>query len=390
MLHNALLPVLFVAPCFAQSLYDFNNLNGSDVYPYTLLDGQDNWSEQTYNSAKRCGVTATLGKDGTKCLRYQESGPSYGCDASRINDANWSYPSFSSSVRNAYFQADLQLGFWGGSFGLAYDTNNNGVIRGNEPNERGVRFNVGTQTNVQFQLIGANNIGVTVPLANLGTVAGGHWLRIRVIMDLAAAGTGGLGYVEVQNLTLGATSFTAVPGLQGVPLGLNPVAINATNPLLWNALWLHFEGATYGLDNVEIGRVGYARPYGTGCNGVAGPVDLTVQGAIANNATIQFVSGNHGAGRAGVLIIGISNTSYGSLNLPYLLDPLLGTSGCSLYASVEVTLAGTTSATVPATLMTPITLPAAAYGARVFTQHACFEAVPGGLSFSNGLILQLL
>ena len=88
----ALASLVLVPSAFAQSVYDFNSLNGTDTHPYTLLDAQDGWSEQTFNARNRCGVTATLSHDGTQSLRFQEVGPGFGCDASRINDANWSYP----------------------------------------------------------------------------------------------------------------------------------------------------------------------------------------------------------------------------------------------------------------------------------------------------------
>ena len=44
-----------------------------------------------------------------------------------------------------------------------------------------------------------------------------------------------------------------MPGLVDVDLALDQTATDATNPMTWDALWLHFEGATYGLDNVEVG-----------------------------------------------------------------------------------------------------------------------------------------
>ena len=75
----------------------------------TLLDGQDNWTGQTYNASNRCGVTATLSHDGTQSLQFQEVGPGYGCDASRINDGNWLFPAFGGSETNAAFQVDMRV-----------------------------------------------------------------------------------------------------------------------------------------------------------------------------------------------------------------------------------------------------------------------------------------
>lgn len=373
----------------AQFTYDFNALSGSDLHPYVPLDLQDGWRAQTFSAANGCGVTATMSHDSTPCLRFQEVGPGYGCDASRINDANWFYPPFLGSERNASFQADVQVGYWGGSFGLAHDTNLDGVIRGAQPGERGVRFNVGTQANVQLKLIAADQTSVTVPLANAGSIAGGNWLRIRVIMDLGAQSGAGLGYVEARNLTAGATAFSPVPGLQGVPLGLNPAAADATNPALWDAMWLHFEGATYSLDNIEVGRAGYGWPFGAGCGGANGPVSLMVQGPVVAGGSIALVSGNHGPLLPGLTLFGLRDSSYAGAPLPLSLDPLLGTSGCFLFTSIDASMLAFTTSAAPATLSQALTLPAYWSGLRLFAQQVCLEPVPGGMSWSNGLLLQL-
>lgn len=236
----------------AQSSYDFEALSGSDTHPYQLLDGQDNWTEETYNAGNRCGVTATLSYNGTKSLRFQEVGPGFGCDASRINDARWSFPSFSGTETAANFEADMRVGYWGGSFGLAYDASGDGTIRGNQPGERGVRFLVGSNPNVGLRFYAADQTVTQVPLASSRPINGGHWIRVRVVMDLTANGGAGAGSLFVRNITTGEPDFTAVPGLQNLPLALNSSAVDATNPTLWNAVWLHFEGATYGLDNFRV------------------------------------------------------------------------------------------------------------------------------------------
>ena len=298
-----LIATLVLAPVAVAQLvtYDFNNLNGSNPYPFTLLDAQDSWSEETFNATNRCGVTATLSHDGTQSLRFQEVGPGFGCDASRINDANFGFPPYVGTETNAYFQADIQVGYWGGSFGLAYDTDLDGRIRGYQPGELGVRFRVGTHANIQLQLIAADGTSVSAPLSSLGSVSGGDWLRIGVTMDLTAANGSGLGAVDVQNITGGATMLTPVPGLQAVPLGLDQTAGNATNPIAWNAVWLHFEGATYGLDNIQIGVKLVEYQVNTPLarmivDGVVGSISspATVNLAVGQVAMVSFQSSNAG------------------------------------------------------------------------------------------------
>lgn len=265
----ALLAFALASGASAQFVYDFNGLNGSDQYPYTALDQQDGWSEETFRARNRCGVTATLTHDGSKGLRFQEVGPGYGCDASRINDAKWGFTKFKGSEKSAYFQADMRVGFWGGSFALGHDVNSDGKIRGSQVGELGVRFTVGMQANVQIRLSDASGKFTRVPLSNIGPISGGDWLRVRIHMDLSAGSGSGLGYVDVENLTKKAPNV-AVPGLQGIPLALDLSASDAKNPKLWDAVWLHFEGATYELDNIEVGSDS-ARgiAFGKGCGSLA-------------------------------------------------------------------------------------------------------------------------
>ncbi|MBK8980279.1 MAG: hypothetical protein IPM29_30625 [Planctomycetes bacterium] len=379
----ALLGLALLAPASAalgQHRYDFNNLMGSDTHPYTLLDGQDNWTEQTFRAANRCGVTATLSHDGTQSLRFQEVGPGYGCDASRINDANWSYPAFAGTEPRAYFQADVQVGYWGGSFGLAHDTNLDGTIRGAQAGERGVRFNIGTQANVQLQLINAAGMSTVVPLSTTGGISGGNWVRVRVVMDLAANGGTGLGQVEVLNITRGWTAFTPVPGLSAVPLALNPTASDASNPTLWDAVWLHFEGATYGLDNIEIGEdLARALPYGTGCGnpavGLRG-VDRPVIGTTASAEVYEIPAGSP----AGFLFLGVVQFDPG-----IDLSPI-GMVGCSLYLQSIGAIAFAPSGPTALTSLSIPPLPALA-GGDLFLQSAVIA--PGantlGVLATNGL-----
>jgi len=385
----SLLAALLTSAVSAQFIYDFNGLNGADPHPFILLDGQDNWSEQTYNAANRCGVTATLSHDGTQSLRFQESGPGYGCDASRINDFSWLYAPFIGTETNAMFQADIRVGYWGGAFGLAHDTNGDTIIRGNQPGERGVRFHVGTNSGVQFRLYAADQTFVQVPLASLGPVSGGHWLRVRVIMDFTAAGGAGHGSVFVQNLTLAAPGFTPVPGLQGIPLALDQTALDASNPLLWDAMWLHFEGATYELDNIEVGRGGWAVPFGNACNAANGLPQLVANGPFIQGTTVLFESGNHAPNTVGATIFGFSSTVYQGLPLPLSLDPVLGTSGCTLYTDVTLAVLSVTTPSIPAVLSQGFGIPAGPWtGFEFLVQQTCLEPVPGNWSFTNALRVQ--
>ena len=322
MFRTTLLFITIPTLATAQAVYDFEGLTGADMHPFAPLNGQDGWSEETFNAGNPMGVTETLSHDGTKSLRFQEVGPGFGSDASRINDSSWGFAPYTGNETNAYFQVDMHVGFWGGSYGVAHDANGNGQIRGSEMGERGVRFVLGTQSNVQFRLVDAVGGSTQASLAGTG-ISGGDWVRVRVVMDLAANGGEGLGYVDAMVLGAGPSSFAPIAGLQGVPLMLSSTALDASNPTLWDAMWLHFEGATYGLDNVEIGLFEPGANYclaatnSTGAVGVmsasgstlvsANDMTLTASGLPANQFGIFVTSMTQG------FVVGAGGTSNGNL-----------------------------------------------------------------------------
>jgi hypothetical protein len=94
-------------------------------------------------------------------------------------------------------------------------------------------------------------------------------------------------------------------------------------------------------------------------------------------------SNNHGAGAFGVQIVGLSATSHQGQPLPLDLDPLLGTQGCSLNVSIDATVGGVASATGILGFTTAI--PPGLSWIQLFVQHAAFDPVPGGTSWSHGL-----
>jgi hypothetical protein len=145
--------------------------------------------------------------------------------------------------------------------------------------------------------------------------------------------------------------------------------------------------AVNGLSVAFGGGVGI--PFGQGCNGAAGAVSLTATGPFRVGATVVTTSENHAPNALGVLVLGLSRESHLGTPLPLLLDPLLGTSGCFLNVSIDATLVGLSSAASPATLAFGIPLTPPFHGQRFFVQHACFEPVPGSLSWSDGLLVRV-
>jgi hypothetical protein len=233
--------------------YDFNNLAGDDAHPYTPLDGQDGWTAESFNTSVPCGVTATLGYDGTPSLRFQQVGAGVGCDASRLNDTSYAIPTFLGTEVSAFCQADFGVGYWGNEFALAYDVDGNGQVRRSETGERGPRIKVGSHANVGITVVSAAGNSTMVPLSTAGGTGGGDWLRLRLVMNLTANGGSGSGSVDYINLTNGETDWTPLQGMQGIDLELSPGSGDASDPANWSAVWLHFEGATNELDNIDVG-----------------------------------------------------------------------------------------------------------------------------------------
>lgn len=132
---------------------------------------------------------------------------------------------------------------------------------------------------------------------------------------------------------------------------------------------------------------GSAQSFGTGCAGAFGTVSLQVTGVLGANGQATVTSGNHASGAPGALLLGFSRTNHQGLPLPVLLDPLLGTSDCSLLVSIDAMVFGLATNTAPATLSFQLPLPPVAAGLTVHLQHFAFEAVAGGLSSSDGVTL---
>ncbi|MFO1076157.1 MAG: hypothetical protein U1E73_00360 [Planctomycetota bacterium] len=124
-----------------------------------------------------------------------------------------------------------------------------------------------------------------------------------------------------------------------------------------------------------------AQPFGQGC----GP-SPRIGGRFNFNGgqVMRTFSGTHTIGAFGAQVVGLSNSSHLGQPLPIALDPLVGTVGCSVLVSMDVTQFGVVDAT--GFLIVPIAIPAAMHWQLLFAQHAVFEpAAPGGLVVTQGL-----
>ena len=78
------------------------------------------------------------------------------------------------------------------------------------------------------------------------------------------------------------------------------------------------------------------------------------------------------------------------IQLPLLLDPLIGTQGCYLYTDSVATMLGVKYGTSPVMIRFSIPLPTGLPPATLHLQHLGFDSVPGGLSTSNGVTIRIM
>lgn len=122
---------------------------------------------------------------------------------------------------------------------------------------------------------------------------------------------------------------------------------------------------------------------GTGCQATNGTAALGGLQPFGAGLPFTAQSIRHLAGSAGVQIVGFSESSFQGSPLPSSVDPIFGTVGCFLRASVDFTLGGVANAT--GDMFVTINVPPTIAFRQFYVQHAVLEPVPGGISFSNGL-----
>ena len=132
------------------------------------------------------------------------------------------------------------------------------------------------------------------------------------------------------------------------------------------------------LSGVAFVRRG-ACAFGSGCPSPVGTPVLSTMSNIAAGLPLVTMSDNHNDGVIGLAVYGL-----GTPEPPLNLDPILGTTGCSLLANPDVIDAALTNAMGELTLTLPTT---PAFGQfDLFVQHATLEgATLGTFSLTNGL-----
>ena len=214
-------PVLFDFDAYA------NNVASSWV------DG-NGWDTQ--GSGGEFYVSNIGGFAGSNFIRFSDSGAGEGAMAAISNEFGRpeSYEKF--SLNFSYWNHN----YWGTEVGLG------------NASRAGLRL-----TTLQYD---AQTIRLALGNVDLGSGAytfASEWTDVRLDIDLAANGNGGAASVYARPTGGGEAAWALVPGLGAIRLGLDAARtrIDSTNPLQWNTLWFHHEGADSGIDNVAVQSV---------------------------------------------------------------------------------------------------------------------------------------
>lgn len=134
--------------------------------------------------------------------------------------------------------------------------------------------------------------------------------------------------------------------------------------------------------------VGTYTTFGAGCAGSNGADQIAGAGTPETGQTAEVRLQGGAALSTTVLAIGASNTTWAGVPLPLALPTA---PGCSVYASLDVTLVTGTDGNGRALVSLPIPSATNLVNSRVFAQYVTFDlpANPMGLTTSNGLEIRI-
>lgn len=225
--HFLLLPFL-AAGLYAQIVPVTHTFNDPQTFPVGLWEGGGGWST-TQTGDTRFTVTDG-GVDGTNYVAYFFSGGGFGATASRPMTA----PSINEQFTVSFNYATSNM--WGTQVGLGPTARSGLTLTGDLNGGPFARLTLG-DTNVSY-------LG--------GLLLSDPWHSLQMEVDLGA--NGGSGSVSVFARPASSGTWTAISGMTNLNLGLDPTrtAGDASNPLNWDTLWFHHEGATSGIDNIAL------------------------------------------------------------------------------------------------------------------------------------------
>ena len=271
--------LLIICICFANNLfaqfdtttaiYDFNSLaNGN-------LGGQDNWVTTKWSTNIDIQVADT-GYDGTKALYFNQVGPGVGCSASKALDTT-GFPGFSFTTDGTYILSfDIKRPYWGLSVGFASDLNNDGKVTNTDANEKALILTCSYLTGLGERLLLPNGTMFTY---NVGTTV---WTTYEIILSQMNTAAGGR--IGIRTKPLGTSTWTVVAS--NLNAGIDTTVATKQNPFLWNMMYMHCEGATGYLDNIQITKITPSSTTGIVSHNIENST-LVYPNPVANELTVK-------------------------------------------------------------------------------------------------------
>ena len=275
--------------CQNIAIYDFENLSLGDI------NNQDAWKFSTslssLNNGYNCPIIgsplvpqiANMPNEGNyQASKTIQSGSGWGSQfliLSRVNDSNWSFPSFQDK-QYLIITFEMTGGCWGKSFRLAYDQNNDGDFGQNcgqaDPNEASFGINwfaCGTPT--KLKLFDASS----QIIAQQDNYAVGGWIRYMLVIDFYANNNQGSIGVFTKHLT-NSESWQAVPSMQNINASFDINSNGAKNPYNLNGIMLeHQAGGNSIFDNFKFTAMNFNHNDTTICEGTAITIGSTINGS---------------------------------------------------------------------------------------------------------------
>ncbi|MBL8725716.1 MAG: hypothetical protein JNK49_16860 [Planctomycetes bacterium] len=242
-------------------------------------------------------------------------------------------------------------------------------------------WHIDTQTG-QHTLRGPVGLTAIQSLAVVGnTLYGWHWVQGLVVLDPNTGAAADPFPATANNVLLQWLCETPGGGLLGgTSTGLYDVDLGTGGLTLRTALVppLDLRGAEF---------AAFALPFGRGCEITSGPITLGALGVLQAGRTVTLLSSNHLPNSLRALAVGFSREQFRGQSLPAPIDALIGTPGCSLHVSPDLTQFYGASGFPTSVMALP--LPLIAGLGEVYVQVFDFGQPFGRGAASNGLWLHL-
>jgi hypothetical protein len=232
------------SPTLAQSTYDFEGLSFEEGH----LIGQDGWLPTV---ADNPGLFAQEGIGWNDSIVIDMPFGFTGI-AGRLFDGTFGHPPLTGSETSMRFEVDVRADWTAGfnafaGFAPWADLDSDMFV--DYPAEIGPLFGFTHNAGVDVPnfYLGSSASGATFAVAAAPiSVDKGDWLRIRLVMNLAANGGDGAGELQYRNLTDDDLIFRPT-GISGFDLGL----LGGPSPSAWNGVVVRLDNSVQ-LDNVTV------------------------------------------------------------------------------------------------------------------------------------------